>query len=72
MMLDSKSNLWFGSEYDGLAVFDLKRGMEVKKIMTAKDGLSHDEIKVMKEDTEGNIWIGTLKGLVKIVKGELK
>ncbi len=72
MMLDSKSKLWLGSEYDGLAIFNLKNGMDLSEVITTKDGLSHNEIKVMKEDKFSNIWLGTLKGLVKIEKGEFK
>ena len=72
LMLDSKSNLWLGSEYDGLAVYNINEGIENIKILTEEDGLVHNEIKVMKEDSSGDIWIGTLKGLVKIKKGEFK
>ena len=62
---DSQNRLWFGSEYNGLAVISNDK----ITILTKKTGLSNDEVKVMREDESNNIWIGTREGLIKINKG---
>lgn len=62
IFLDSKNRFWFGSEYDGLAV----RIGAKWKIYRQEDGLSHPEIKVIREDDAGNLWIGTRDGITRI------
>ncbi len=62
IFFDSKKRLWFGSEYDGLAV----RLGDMWKIYRETDGLSHPEIKVIREDNAGNLWIGTRDGITRI------
>jgi len=61
---DGAGRLWFGSEYDGLAIWVGSRFV----ILTTETGLCHDEIKVIREDADGNFWIGTNGGLTKISK----
>jgi ligand-binding sensor domain-containing protein len=55
-------SIWFGSEYDGLAI--LKDGRF--QVFSAKDGLSHPEVKCFAQDMEGNLWIGTRDGITHI------
>jgi ligand-binding sensor domain-containing protein len=62
LLVDQADRVWVGSEYDGLAR-QTSSGWEV---LTTKDGLSHNEIKVMKQDEFGNIWIGTRDGITRI------
>ncbi len=62
---DSNNRLWFGSEYDGLAVMSENKIIK----LTKKNGLSNDEVKVIREDESNNIWVGTRKGLIRINKG---
>ncbi len=62
LFLDSKNRFWFGSEYDGLAV----RIGAKWRIYRQEDGLSHPEIKVIREDDAGNLWIGARDGITHI------
>lgn len=62
IFLDSKNRLWFGSEYDGVAI----RIGAKWKVYRQADGLSHPEIKVIREDDAGNLWIGTRDGITRI------
>lgn len=59
---DSAGRLWFGSEYDGLAVFDGRHRL----ILNTETGLGHNEVKVIREGADGSFWIGTNGGLTKI------
>lgn len=58
---DSKGNLWMGSHNEGLARWD---GKELR-YFNVNDGLSHDQIRHMQEDHQGNIWFETGHGLSK-------
>jgi ligand-binding sensor domain-containing protein len=59
---DRSGRFWFGSEYDGLAIFN--NGSF--KIIKEKDGLCNPEIKVILQDKDANIWLGTRDGVTKI------
>jgi ligand-binding sensor domain-containing protein len=54
--------LWAGSEYDGVALVSWTGTL----YLTPDDGLSGWEIKVMLQDSEGNLWLGTENGLTRI------
>ena len=54
--------LWFGSEYDGMAVYD-GAGFQ---LYTPQDGLAGWEVKQMIQDFEGVYWLGTENGLSRI------
>jgi ligand-binding sensor domain-containing protein/signal transduction histidine kinase len=61
---DSKQRLWIGSWSDGLYIIDKKSN----KIIRHKSGngaghLLHDQVYSIKEDADGNFWIGTDNGL---------
>lgn len=58
---DSKGNLWFGTNGDGVYIYN---GNSFKHI-TDKDGLSNNEVGAITEDNQGNIWIGTANGVNK-------
>jgi ligand-binding sensor domain-containing protein len=51
--------MWIGSEYDGV----LLRNNTTDRILTRKDGLAGNEVKVVREDRDGTFWIGTEGGL---------
>lgn len=79
LFLDSTNRLWIGSEYDGLAIFenfnfDVTDNLEHTRItiLTRDSGLPNDEVKVIKETIDGDIWIGTRSGLLKIEKGGME
>jgi len=59
---DSKRRLWVGTN-DGLYRYD-KKDLSLKRI-TEQDGLSSNVVSAVVEDTLGNIWISTHKGIVK-------
>lgn len=59
---DSAKRLWFCSEYNGVAIHD---GANWRRL-TMKEGLPGNEIKVMKEDTDGTLWLGNERGLGRI------
>jgi ligand-binding sensor domain-containing protein len=48
-----------GSEFQGIAI-ETQGGF---RVLTIADGLSNDEVKVMTEDRDGNLWCGTRDGL---------
>lgn len=51
---DRVGTIWFGSEYDGLALLD-SRGWQV---LTTRDGLSNPEVKAMLQDNEATYGSG--------------
>jgi ligand-binding sensor domain-containing protein len=51
--------LWFGSEYDGLAVLT----GSTFRVYTTQDGLSNDEIKAILFDADGAVWLATRDGI---------
>jgi ligand-binding sensor domain-containing protein len=60
--------LWFGSENDGLAVFS----PENSAVWTVKNGLPHNEVTAIRRDSEGNMWLTTLNGAVRIDRDAAK
>jgi ligand-binding sensor domain-containing protein len=58
---DSKGNYWFGSNGNG--IYSLNEN-ELKQYTTT-DGLVNDSIRGIQEDTKGNIYIETHKGISK-------
>jgi ligand-binding sensor domain-containing protein len=59
---DRNGGLWFGSEYDGVAVL---HGGHWTYLHTG-DGLSHPEVKTFLQDDQGNLWLGTRDGITRI------
>lgn len=65
---DRKGDLWLGTEYAGLfrqSRADRQRGRWVRYGHDPADSqsLSNDQVKVICEDRQGHIWIGTAEGL---------
>ncbi len=58
---DSKGKYWFGSNGNGIYYLT---GNELKQFTTV-DGLVNDSIRGIQEDTDGNIYIETQKGISK-------
>jgi ligand-binding sensor domain-containing protein len=58
---DSKGNLWFGTNGNGIARYD----GEKLKYFTTKDGLPSDRITGVTEDSNGIFWLHTGEGLTK-------
>ena len=57
LFVDSKGNLWIGTNDSGIACYD----PETKKIVfySMQDGLAADSIRSICEDGDGNIFVGT-------------
>lgn len=56
---DKKGNLWFGTTYQGVFLYDGKSFTN----FTTRDGLNCYSVYSMAEDKKGNIWFGTNAGL---------
>lgn len=57
--MDSKGDLWFGSNGNGLYRYDGSTMLHY----TESEGLSNNQVCAITEDREGNLWFGTAKGL---------
>lgn len=62
MFQDSDGDFWFGFENDGLALLT-PRGIVV---FTEADGLPHKEITCIVGGLHGEVWLGTLAGVLRI------
>jgi ligand-binding sensor domain-containing protein len=58
---DSKGNLWFGTNTDGLATYDGK----ALSYLTIKEGLSGSQVTGIMEDKNGNLWFSTNEGITR-------
>ncbi len=58
---DSKGNFWFGSNGEGVYIYDGK----TLKQYTSRDGLVHNQIRGIQEDDRGNLYIETPAGVSK-------
>lgn len=61
MVLDKNGNVWCGTWGGGLARFDGKKWVN----FTVKDGLPGNHIFMLQIADDGDLWVGTNKGLVK-------
>jgi len=58
---DSRRVYWISSEYEGV----LRMQSNSQEILTEKEGLSSNEVKVFLEDPAGRIWMGTRDGITR-------
>lgn len=65
MVMDREGSLWLGLEARGLARLKPTRFTTLSK----EDGLPEDSTRSVFEDREGNLWVGTTSGLVKLGRG---
>lgn len=66
IFLDSRGKLWIGTEGEGLALFNPSTGKVERRFTEARGGLPSNIIYSTQEDMNGNIWVSTGGGLVKI------
>jgi streptogramin lyase len=59
MLEDKRGNLWFGTHTGGVAKYDNK----TFTYFTEKEGLSHNRVRGIAEDENGNLLFATLNGL---------
>lgn len=64
VLVDSKDHVWYGTE-DGAFCFDFRKGIK-PKLYTTANGLTDNSVASITEDYQGNIWLGTIKGLNKL------
>ncbi|NEV61162.1 ligand-binding sensor domain-containing protein [Thiorhodococcus minor] len=64
-----KGRLWVGHEYDGLTLRDQGRTV---RTLTVDDGLPDAEVTVIEEDRAGNLWLGTLRGALRLTPGAVE
>lgn len=64
VFVDSKDHVWYGTE-DGAFCFDFRKGIK-PKLYTTANGLTDNSVTSITEDYQGNIWLGTIKGLNKL------
>lgn len=64
VFVDSKDRVWYGTE-DGAFCFDFRKGIK-PKLYTTANGLTDNCVASITEDYQGNIWLGTIKGLNKL------
>ena len=62
---DADGAVWFGSEYDGVAIAPPGSAEGARKLVVvrAAAGLSHPEVKCFVRDDLGRVWMGTLDGI---------
>jgi ligand-binding sensor domain-containing protein len=65
---DINQDVWFGTHSGGLNKFDSKTGGF--KSYTTENGLPNDVVFGIQEDSKANLWISTMKGLVKFNPSE--
>jgi len=65
LFLDSRGDLWLGTESNGLSLYDRQKDRFTNYHYKPEDPstLSHNYITAIEEDQDGKIWIGTMMGL---------
>ena len=63
MYLDMNNRLWFGSESNGICMFDERTGSFVRYGL--QDGFSNNMIYKILEDDSGNLWLSSNSGLMR-------
>lgn len=69
VMRDRAGRIWAGTNGEGL--FRLDEHAVAPLQYTERTGLAGDQIRVMLEDRDGNIWVGTQAGLTRITEASI-
>ncbi len=70
-LLDSRGNVWLGTNGAGLVRIDLASGRVVRRY-TERDGLAGDMVRAVIEDRDGNIWVATHSGLTRVTPSSIR
>jgi two-component sensor histidine kinase len=65
---DSEGNIWVGTRYNGLTFFPANDDPAKRKQINHRNGLFSNWVYSFAETPNGNIWVGTLGGINKLVK----
>ncbi|NQZ11354.1 MAG: hypothetical protein HRT35_29735, partial [Algicola sp.] len=63
LLQDNKQRVWIATDAAGLAQLDVTN--HTLKFTTVEDGLPTNSIRSLVADKQGNLWLGTAKGLVR-------
>lgn len=66
---DNSGNFWIGTTGHGVYIWDYKDRLQKKPVfrhVTTRDGLPHDTVYGVQQDTAGNVWLSTARGLAKM------
>ncbi len=61
IFIDSREHIWIGTNNDGL--FKTINGREVNHFTSELTDISHNFVRSIQEDKNGDIWVGTYRGL---------
>src|SRR5690606_18759435 len=61
LFIDKKQQLWIGTRGGGLNLYDQKSKRFIA--FTEKEGLANNVIRSINQDLQGNIWVGSNKGI---------
>lgn len=62
---DSKNHFWLGTNNDGLLLYDISE-RKIIKIFNESNGMPSNTINSVVSDKNGNVWVSTKKGIVRI------
>jgi ligand-binding sensor domain-containing protein len=66
-LVDSRGGVWIGTDSGGLYCLEADR--RPRRRYTIEDGLPSDNVRSILEDEAGNLWLGTTRGLARILDG---
>jgi len=61
---DAAGNLWIGSYKEGLTCFNIRSGQFTT--YTVKNGLPHNQVNQIYKDSNDDLWVTTVRGVIKI------
>lgn len=68
MYSDKESELWIGTRYKGIVrLLELPDGKYEMQNYGTRQGLSSDQVISINRDSSGNIWVGTMQGIDKLI-----
>ncbi|MDX9747650.1 MAG: two-component regulator propeller domain-containing protein [Paludibacter sp.] len=64
-LLDSNNYLWLGTNDDGLLIYDISE-RKIIKTFNEQNGFPSNSINTIVNEQNGNVWVSTKKGIVRI------
>ena len=66
LLRDRQDTLWVATQGQGLWRVRADEGTPQISVVTMRDGLGSNAVQALREDREGNLWVGTLAGLQRL------